>query len=48
MREGELDSSTAAALVGAAMLSVLVFPAIALALLKRRPVRGPDPEPEAL
>ena len=48
VREGELDSPTAASLVGAAMLSVLIFPGIALALLKKRPVRGPDPEPEAL
>jgi Kef-type K+ transport system membrane component KefB len=32
---GELDSGTAAALVGAGMLSVLVFPALAMALRRR-------------
>ncbi len=34
---GELDSGTAAALVGAGMLSVLLFPLIALAVRKRAP-----------
>ena len=34
--QGELSSGTAAALVGAGMLSVLLFPLIALALRKRR------------
>lgn len=48
VREGELATDTAAALVGAAMLSVLVYPSAALALLGRRAARGPDPEPEAL
>ena len=50
VREGELGSATAAALVGAAMLTVLVYPAIALALMGRRPEGKPsdDPEPEAL
>jgi Kef-type K+ transport system membrane component KefB len=47
---GELGRPTAAALVGAAMLSVLIFPAVALALMGRRPRGQPsdDPEPEAL
>ncbi len=51
VREGQLGSATAAALVGAAMLTVLVYPAVALALMGRRqPQREPsdDPEPEAL
>ncbi len=51
VREGELGGATAAALVGAAMLTVLVFPAIALALMGRRQPRSEpsdDPEPEAL
>lgn len=50
VREDELSSATAAALVGAAMMTVLVYPAIALALMGRRPEGEPsdDPEPEAL
>ena len=51
VREGELGSATAAALVGAAMLTVLVYPAVALALMGRRQPTGDpsdDPEPEAL
>ena len=35
VRTGELSADTAASMVGAAMLSVLIFPAIALVLLKR-------------
>ena len=35
VRAGELSADTAASMVGAAMLSVLIFPAIALVLLKR-------------
>jgi Kef-type K+ transport system membrane component KefB len=35
VRTGELESSTAASMVGAAMLSVLIFPAVALTLLRR-------------
>jgi hypothetical protein len=35
VRTGKLESSTAASMVGAAMLSVLIFPAVALALLRR-------------
>jgi len=49
--QGELGAATAAALVGAAMLTVLIFPAVALALMGRRqPETTPsdDPEPEAL
>lgn len=44
VRAGELESSTAASMVGAAMLSVLIYPAVALALLRRavaREDRGP-------
>ncbi|MGD9571138.1 MAG: cation:proton antiporter [Thermoleophilia bacterium] len=48
VREDRLASDTAAALVGAAMLSVLIYPAVALALLGRTAKRGPDPQPEAL
>lgn len=46
--QGELAPDTAAALVGAAMLSVLIYPTVALALLGRSAPRGPDPEPERL
>jgi Kef-type K+ transport system membrane component KefB len=51
VEEGQLGSATAAALVGAAMLTVLIFPAVALALMGRRPPHtepSADPEPEAL
>ncbi len=49
VREDRLATDTSAALVGAAMLSVLIYPAVALALLGRAdPERGPNPEPEAL
>jgi len=50
VRDGQLGSATAAALVGAAMLTVLIFPAVALALMGRRPRGQPsdNPEPEAL
>jgi Kef-type K+ transport system membrane component KefB len=51
VRDGQLGSATAAALVGAAMLTVLVFPAVAFALMGRRQPRSDpseDPEPEAL
>lgn len=51
VRDGELGSATAAALVGAAMLTVLVYPAVALALMGRRQPGGDpsdEPEPEAL
>jgi Kef-type K+ transport system membrane component KefB len=42
VRTGKLDSSTAASMVGAAMLSVLIFPALALTLLRRAVAReGP-------
>jgi Kef-type K+ transport system membrane component KefB len=42
VRTGELASDTAASLVGAAVLSVLIFPSAALALLERRG-RAPGP-----
>jgi Kef-type K+ transport system membrane component KefB len=46
---GHMHSSTAAGLVGAAMLSTLVFPFVGLALRKRseaeESARPPDPEP---
>ena len=50
VRNGELGGATAAALVGAAMLTVLIYPAIALALMGRRAPGDPsaDSEPEAL
>ena len=51
VEQDELGSATAAALVGAAMLTVLIFPAVALAFMGRRqPGTAPsdDPEPEAL
>jgi Kef-type K+ transport system membrane component KefB len=37
---GRLSSDTAASMVGAAMLSVLIYPALALALLKRAEAKG--------
>lgn len=40
---GELASDTAASLVGAAMLSVLIFPVIALGLLRRAPEEAAAP-----
>ncbi len=46
--EGHMRSSTAAALVGAAMLSTLVYPLMAIALKRRVPasaLRGPAPAP---
>ncbi len=46
--EGHMRSSTAAALVGAAMLSTLVYPLVAIAIKRRVPgtaVRGPAPAP---
>jgi Kef-type K+ transport system membrane component KefB len=46
--EGHMRSSTAAALVGAAILSTLVYPLMAIALKRRVPgtaVRGPAPAP---
>ena len=39
---GLIDAAESAALIGAGLLSVLVFPVVALALLRRR---GPPPEP---
>lgn len=39
---GYLPSGVATALIGAGMLSVLFFPALALAQAKRRPTAGPD------
>jgi hypothetical protein len=40
---GELATDTAASLVGAAMLSVLIFPVVALGLLRRLPPDAPEP-----
>jgi Kef-type K+ transport system membrane component KefB len=40
---GHMRSSTAASLVGAAILSTLIYPFVGLALRRRR---GPDPAPE--
>lgn len=40
VQTGRLGSDTAASMVGAAMLSVLIYPAVALALLKRAEKRG--------
>jgi Kef-type K+ transport system membrane component KefB len=42
---GHMRTSTAAGLVGAAMLSTLVFPFIGLALRKRGASRAPEPQP---
>jgi Kef-type K+ transport system membrane component KefB len=44
LRDGKMIPSNAAALVGAGVLSVLVFPAIAIALAKKD-ASEPDPEP---
>lgn len=43
---GHMRSSTAAGLVGAAMLSTLVFPFVGLALRKRSEAEGPSPRPD--
>ena len=43
---GHMKSSTAAGLVGAAMLSTLVFPFVGLALRKRSEAEQPTPSPE--
>ncbi|MGH9051165.1 MAG: cation:proton antiporter [Acidimicrobiia bacterium] len=40
---GRLSSETAAALVGAAVLSVVIYPSLAFALLRRRGELAPDP-----
>jgi Kef-type K+ transport system membrane component KefB len=40
VQTGRLGTDTAASLVGAAMLSVLIYPALALALLKRAEAKG--------
>ena len=43
---GHMKASTAAGLVGAAMLSTLVFPFVGLALRKRSETEGPPPPPD--
>ena len=43
VQTGRLASDTAASMVGAAMLSVLIYPALALALLKRAEAKGRSP-----
>ncbi len=43
---GHMKASTAAGLVGAAMLSTLVFPFVGLALRKRSEAEGPAPPPD--
>ena len=46
---GELASGTATAMVGAGMLTVLVFPALATSLLGRSPLAGTaEPLPDEL
>ena len=45
--DGHMKSSTAAGLVGAAMLSTLVFPFVGLALRKRSESKGDDEPPAA-
>lgn len=48
LENGNMRPSTAAALVGAAVLTVLVFPTIALRMLKKADVENnTEPEPEA-
>ena len=44
---GEMLPENAAALVGAGVLSVMVFPGLAVALNRRVPVRAPDETPPA-
>jgi len=48
LRDGKMLPANAAALVGAGVLSVLVFPAVATALARpaARPAGGTDPVPE--
>jgi Kef-type K+ transport system membrane component KefB len=45
LRTGHMLPENAAALVGAGVLSVMIFPGVAVAL-DRRGARGPDPHPE--
>jgi Kef-type K+ transport system membrane component KefB len=44
---GEMKASTAAGLVGAAMLSTLIFPFVGMALRKGAPAEGSEDEPPA-
>ncbi|MET0925938.1 MAG: cation:proton antiporter, partial [Solirubrobacterales bacterium] len=46
IENGEMKSSTAAGLVGAAMLSTLIFPFVGMALRRGRPRDEREPEPE--
>ena len=46
IENGEMKSSTAAGLVGAAMLSTLIFPFVGMALRRGRPGDEREPEPE--
>src|SRR5215218_3403775 len=46
--EGHMKTSTAAGLVGAAMLSTLIFPFVGMALRKGAPAEGSEDEPPAL
>ena len=47
LRDGKMLPANAAALVGAGVLSVLVFPAVATALARKDPARTGPPEAEA-
>jgi Kef-type K+ transport system membrane component KefB len=47
LSSGEMLPENAAALVGAGVLSVMVFPGLAVALNRRVPVRAPDETPPA-
>ena len=46
--QGHMRTSTAAALVGAAIISTATFPFVALALRRGAPDQAPSGEPEAL
>jgi hypothetical protein len=45
LENGNLRPSTAAALVGAAVLTVLIFPTISLRLLNKADAAAPAPAP---
>jgi len=47
LSSGEMLPENAAALVGAGVLSVMVFPGLAVALNRRVPVRAPNETPPA-
>jgi hypothetical protein len=45
IEEGHMRASTAASLVGAAILSTAIYPLLALRLRRDRPSAAPEPSP---